>query len=108
MDRNDWIWVAIRIFGIYLLILGIVAIPEALGSGLNTYALWRMGVFDLVSKDEKTFNKLMEIAPYLSANAFATSLAKVVLFSVAGSYFLKKGNFVFRLVSRQEPPKGSV
>ena len=28
MNKDEWIWVAIRIFGIYLLVLAIISIPE--------------------------------------------------------------------------------
>ena len=28
MSKQDWIWVAIRIFGIYLLVMAVIAIPK--------------------------------------------------------------------------------
>ena len=36
MDRKDWIWVAIRIFGIYLLVLAVCSLPDVLGSAFTT------------------------------------------------------------------------
>jgi hypothetical protein len=40
MEKRDWIWVTIRVFGIYLLVRAVVALPQLMSSSLMTYYLW--------------------------------------------------------------------
>jgi hypothetical protein len=40
MTKDDWIWVAIRIFGIYLVVLAITSVPGIVNSALMTSAFW--------------------------------------------------------------------
>ena len=42
MTREDWIWVAIRIFGIYLLVLALVSIPDIVHSGMMAHTFWHL------------------------------------------------------------------
>jgi hypothetical protein len=39
MDKEDWIWVALGIFGIYLIVLAIIALPRFFSS---TYVAWHV------------------------------------------------------------------
>ena len=98
MTRQDWIWVAIRIFGIYLLILAITGIPASVSTGCSSYMLWRAsGGGDIAGIWSTLWATRIPL--------LLGSVAGVVLYSVVGVYFLKSGRLVFRLVNWQGGPE---
>ena len=54
MTKHDWIWVAIRIFGIYLLVLAIIAIPSLISSMVGFYQTYLIGHADDWEKIQQT------------------------------------------------------
>jgi hypothetical protein len=127
MTKEDWIWIAIRIFGIYLIVLAIISIPGIINSGFMTISLWdihqaqdkRFGEMSmLVGNDGKsstgqdivwTSEKLKDIKDIytdMSFSMFESNLASFVsnivefiLFLFCGVYFLRSGKLVFKLIS---------
>lgn len=103
MTRQDWIWVAIRIFGIYALVYAVCAIPEVISSSGNYYAYsatrtYRMAESGMV----EAFDKRMQTTALFS---LLGSIAKVVIASIFSYYLLRRGNFLFRVMCRINPPK---
>ena len=103
MRREDYIWVAIRVFGIYLLILGVTAIPPLVSSAFGAW-MFRDWI-SLVAEGSRP-----EPIADLKSQIFATqvtalilSAVKTVLFFSAGWYLLRRGGLVFSLVSKQDP-----
>lgn len=95
MNKSEWIWVAIRIFGIYLLVLGIVAIPDVIG---NVYGLIHM------SNAAKETTDMASMAISLQKAAMAkgvTASFQVVVFLMASIYFLKYGKAIHKLACRE-------
>lgn len=95
MTKDEWIWVAIRIFGIYLLVLAVIAIPEAIG---NMYAYIKMS-FAIEDSSE-----LAKLATSLRGAAIAkgfTAIAQLILFSLVSYYFLRHGKLIHRLASSE-------
>ncbi len=103
MKREDYIWVAIRVFGIYLLVLAIVSLPLLVSSA---YSTWAMRDLALDTRGDPDMSLGLQLASRL-AIAHVTSLiaaaGKAVLFSLAGWYFLRRGSLIFRLVSIRDP-----
>ena len=109
MTRDDWIWVAIRIFGIFLIVMAVMAAPGIV-SGVNQVWTWSR----LVAGQEAHFHHqppdsddLGLIHYYRSSYATAkTTLAwhsvRLVTFVIVGIYFLRSGRIIFRLV---RPPE---
>ena len=93
MTKDEWIWVAIRIFGIYLLVLAVIAIPEAIG---NVYAHIKMSFTIQDSSD------LPKLAISLKEAAIAkgsTAVAQFILFSMVSYYFLRHGKLIHKMAS---------
>jgi len=93
MTKDEWIWVAIRIFGIYLLVLAVIAIPEAIG---NVYAYIKMSFTIQDSSD------LPKLAISLKEAAIAkgsTAVAQFILFSMVSYYFLRHGKLIHKMAS---------
>ena len=99
MNKEDFVWVGIRIFGIYLLVLAVLALPSLVQSlvmvtnfsdhpALNTSEIGTaMGSMDRTIY----WNHV--------GASIGTSLYLIVC-TVFGLYFLRHGQFVFRLASR--------
>lgn len=105
MGRNDWIWVAIRIFGIYMLVLAAIAIPELISSALITHNLWdRPHIGAMLPADKTDPERLWNTMRHTSLAALLASLVRVIFYSALGYYLLRKGNFLFKVISRQPPP----
>jgi hypothetical protein len=112
MNRNEWIWVAIRVFGVYLLVLAATSLPDVANAAWSTY------VFAGVAERHPALTEGKSDAAGLwvemtrewrrvSLNSLVASVARVVLYSIFGYYLLRKGNFLFRIVSRQGPPEAA-
>ena len=127
MTKEDWIWIAIRIFGIYLIVLAIISIPGVINSGFMTISLWdihraqdsRFSEMSMrsgndgksitgqdVSSGLEKLHDIKDIYTDLSSNMFESNLAsfisniaKFILFLSCGVYFLRSGMFVFKLIS---------
>jgi hypothetical protein len=105
MEKQDYVWAAIKIFGIYLIVLAIIAIPELVGYGIQ------MGGYDtktevIIQKDQiaKGSNAIdfKYVAEEMRLNAislFISHLSKVILFSIIGFYFLNSGKLIFNLIN---------
>jgi len=109
VQKRDWIWVAIRVFGIYLLVLAVTGLPGLVSSAWSAVAFadiagnWRHEG-DQCSSDgalmlSKMFGKLFSAA----VSSLLASITQVVIFTIVGIYLLRSGKLVFRLVY---PPDG--
>ncbi len=109
MTRNDWIWVAIRIFGIYLIVLAIVEIPNVISSGVMTYHYWGLRGMEPVSLPDSSaiISDLDRMSTRVFANMAVTqgtalvhSIVRIILFGMIGCYFVTNGKLLFQLVGR--------
>lgn len=95
MNKTEWIWVAIRIFGIYLLVLAIISIPEAIGAVYS-----HLHLADAASRS----SDLASMADSLRKAAVSkgiTSLSQLIVFSVASYYFICRGKLIHKVACRE-------
>jgi len=95
MTKDEWIWVAIRIFGIYLLVLAVIAIPEAIG---NVYAYIKMS---FTIQDSNELTKLATSFKEAAIAKGSTAVAQFILFSIVSYYFLRHGKLIHKLASSE-------
>ncbi|WP_409523682.1 hypothetical protein [Nitrincola sp. MINF-07-Sa-05] len=96
MSKSEWIWVAIRLFGIYLLVLAFISIPDAIG---NIYALvYMLDTTGNSSDSASMVNSLRKSAK--AAGSKAT--AQLVIFLVAAYYFLRHGKAIHKLANHEK------
>ncbi|MEK6233403.1 MAG: hypothetical protein N2C14_01695 [Planctomycetales bacterium] len=98
MKKQDWIWVAIRIFGIYLLVLAVISLPKALSASMHLWIISSAsGPFEIELLHEAT--RLL----FLTAMQNLTvSLLTVVVFTGIGIYLIRGGGWLFRIVCPPE------
>jgi len=103
MKREDYIWIAIRVFGIYLLVLAVVALPSVLSSAYSTWVMW--GAFDVevVTPDSAVLTKLASKLSGAALVKLISATGEVVLFSLAGWYLVRRGTLVFNLINTVDP-----
>ena len=105
MSKDDWIWVAVRIFGIYLIVLAITSVPPLV---MNAYTLFQNDVSKVdalvdqdISSGVDTVDKIHDLIFQATAASLTNNIVRVVLFCLIGFYFLRHGKLFFRLISRK-------
>ncbi len=98
MNKEEWIWVAIRIFGIYLIVLAIINIPEAIS---NIYLMSNLSMDDgTVHGTKETIEFVRSMAQAAESKAISSTL-KFIIFTVIGIYFLRGGRILHAIVVKQ-------
>ena len=95
MSKSEWIWVAIRIFGIYLLVLAIISIPEAIGA---VYA--HLHLADAAGRSSD-FASMADSFRKAAVSKGITALSQLILFSIAAYYFICRGKLIHYIASRE-------
>lgn len=87
MTKEDIMWIAIRIFGLYFLVLAVAAAPSVAGLGYGVYYLAQL---QEAPGMEKVVNSLVVM---LKANFSdgVTGTVEFLFFSVFAYYFLRSG-----------------
>lgn len=95
MSKNDYIWVAIRIFGIYLLVLAIAALPAAISA------------FYYVATSSDAAEKVGSVTSSLNSDyrkvaltSGIKSISEALIFLVCAYYFIRHGGLIFRVASK--------
>lgn len=99
MEKRDYIWVAIHIFGIYLLVQALFSLLAVAGASLELY---ERGVN--IPWDQS----LAGIYHQIRAGAMATllhSLMAVLVYGVVGGYMTFRGKFLFRWICPPDEPR---
>lgn len=94
MNREDYIWAAIRIFGIYMVVLGIVALPGIFSSVFSLTQYQTSGGIE-------TMAQLTQHARGLVLTNLANRILSALIYGFAGYYFLARGTLVFKLISKK-------
>jgi len=100
MTKDEWIWVSIRIFGIFLMILAIMAIPRVFSTAYTASVyLDRPGIESLSSNNEET----MLVYKMLKAQISETirSVLEVLIYGFFGFYFIRGGKWLHNIISRE-------
>jgi hypothetical protein len=102
MDKHDWIWVAIKIFGIFLIILAITSIPEFIANAIQSaFSGFGFATPPLIDKpDSESCRNLMDKMIQQSISSFISSGLRIILFSAIGVYLLRSGKIIFKIISR--------
>src|SRR5882724_3593754 len=97
MDRQQVSWLIVRAFGLYLLFQAFMLLPELL-TGIYT---------------TRAYNNIMSSLGDVSTSRMTTTmyrnlllglLLRIVLFSAIGTYLLRRGGFLVRLLDRAPNP----
>jgi hypothetical protein len=97
MDKEDWIWVTIKIFGIYLIILAIINLPEVISNWWTVSPFSKIDSKYYLSSGEEC-QLMAERLRSIGISNFIASIAKVDFFSAMGIYLVKSGKILFNLI----------
>ena len=96
---------AIRIFGIYLIVLAITTIPTLISYSLSLYYQQSSKEAVITGYDEEgevtkesNVRDMMRTIHMTTVATFTACVVKLLLFTGLGVYFLKGGKLMFRLV----------
>jgi len=111
LTKEDYVWVGIRIFGIYLLVLAVIALPTLINSAYmasqKSDASQTITNADSELSNGQTFSSTyynVMLAARFRVQCVQQSM-KFVIFALVGLYLACKGQLVFNLVSRPLRPK---
>jgi formate hydrogenlyase subunit 3/multisubunit Na+/H+ antiporter MnhD subunit len=88
MTKRDYIWVAIKVFGLYLLVEAIAALPLLLSSAIFIYQ--DVGTFSATD-----ISRTLHSAQW---NQFFNSLFRVIICGAFGIYFIKSGAWLLKII----------
>lgn len=100
MNKRDFVWVGIRIFGIYLLVLAVLAVPPLINS---TYMASQFSDSSTHETNDESSGGLFgnyhrTLFTNYVGNALGSAL-RLIVCAAAAWYFLRRGELVFRLAS---------
>jgi hypothetical protein len=101
VSKRDYIWVAIRIFGLYLLVHAVAAVPSIISSSLLLHSAWTSPALS----PSDPFHGLHESLGKTAASQLENSVGQFVLFTVIGLYLVYGGGRLFRLICPPEDEK---
>jgi hypothetical protein len=99
MEKRDYIWVAIRIFGIYLLVNATMAIPAVASALLQIY---NTGDILLLTDDMAYLRSQVRAA---ALTTLLQSVLGVVIYGIVGMYLAFRGKLVYRWICPPEESK---
>ena len=91
MTKRDWIWFAIRVTGLYLLVQAILAIPLLLSAATGAYALWDLPPGP---DGDHTRHALMTTM----SSQLAGSFARLVICGLLGINLVRGGTWLFEMI----------
>jgi len=104
MTKDDWVWLAIRVLGLLLLVMAISSLPGAFAFAYIDY-VWSVALAEPDLKGmadweagAKLLKQVMATQESLSIYGIASCI-EVVVYSCASFYFIKKGDKLHRIVS---------
>lgn len=90
MNRKDWIWIAVKVFGLYLGIQALMALPPLIGSFLM--------IREMTFGFREAVNYKVTIPLWQQAATF------FILVNLS-LYLLRSGRIVYQLIGRSLPPE---
>jgi hypothetical protein len=95
MERQDYIWVGIRLFGVFLLVEAVLAIPGLLAASVLVYR--RLVVTETFPFPSNEFFTV-------TLGQLVQSLSAVAIYGLVGLYLIRGGRRVFRWISPPPEP----
>jgi hypothetical protein len=93
MTKRDYIWVAIKIFGLYLLVEAIIALPLMLSSGI-----YLLNQPDVSSSNPTDLDRVSRTVHLSMLTQLFNSLFRVIICGAFGIYFVKSGDWFLKLI----------
>jgi len=93
MTKHDCIWIAIRVFGIYLLVQAVISIPSVMSSAFGLYE-----AFPIVHSGSADMDRVSRTILSSMGGQLVNSLARLFVCGAVGIYLVKGGTWLFRIL----------
>ena len=101
MEKRDWIWVAIRVFGIFLLVRAVLAIPDLLSYAYQVGAeWWSIRFVPMISGTADVYTRHLMLKQ--SSVQLVRNLVLVIICGWSGMYLVRDGGLLFRWIFPEE------
>ena len=99
MNKKEWIWIVIRIFGLLLLTLAVVAIPEVITGAYSVSLYYEYSNLDatIETPGYEIAKKVLEA----QIGQFIGAISKLLIYSVLGVYLTKNGKGLHSVLFRE-------
>jgi hypothetical protein len=97
MTKNEWIWMAIRVSGLYLMVMAIMGVPELFASAYRAYTFWDYQP----PSSSGDIGNIAYMVHRLSNSQFASFIgyvARVAFLWFIGRYLLRDGKMIYNMV----------
>jgi hypothetical protein len=98
MNKRDWTWFVIRVFGLYLLIDAVRALPRVISSAYSLVNSYFIPVIPDHGDVSHTLHTAYDTLHKTMDTILITSVTEVIIYTSAGIYLLRGGAFIFKLV----------
>jgi predicted membrane protein len=96
MNKKDWIEIIIKGFGIYFIVLAIIAIPGLI-SGFLAVPLYLYHAIPESGSEVPSYMKQLHLTLLTSS---ATSILRFIVYVFAAKYFLTGPKLIYRLIDK--------
>ena len=110
MNREGVIWIAIRVFGVYLLVCGALEVPRLFSSSYGVYWSWswyRMHMnqaSEYTPEAEEAFDEVFVVLSWSrTMSKVLTEFSGLVLFMGCGIYCVRRGRLVLAVLDMGNP-----
>jgi hypothetical protein len=93
MTKHDWIWIAIRVFGIYLLVEALLAIPGLVSSAFSIYEF-----YPIIHSGSAGLDRVPQTVLSSVASQLVNSATRLFICGAVGVYLVKGGSSFFRIL----------
>jgi len=101
MTWADWVWVSVRIIGVYLLVLPIVALRDAISALCTGHAYSHLALTPQASRDPERGSAACAELLGVQAAFGIRSCLRVLLYAVFGYCLIRGGAVFHRLIARR-------
>jgi len=99
MNKEEWLWVSIRIFGVFLLVLAIISLPDAISAFYTVNAYSKIPTNINIENGNKMY-ELYE-SMFISGRAQGyKAIAQLIIYLSFSIYFIRGGKFLHGLLCK--------
>ena len=99
MNKNEWLWVTIRIFGVFLLVMAIIQLPVAIS--FFYFANLYSDAYSSLPVEEDSVAKMAEGVYNSHMAQGCNSALKLVIYTLFGLYFACRGKMLHKILCRE-------
>ena len=98
MNKQDYLWCGIRIFGVYLLVLAIIELPQFI---ISIYVFYDIDTFPGGSGSPSFgYEDALNASRIAIVSGAMKTFASFVIYVLSALYFLRYGKLIFRMIDR--------